>query len=203
MPDRGRDSATGSVHPAHDPGRLRGDNRVVTNSAERPPFTYAEVGATRGAMPAGYHHQDLRRRLGRGRDDFRRFGEAVLAYRMQRGLHLLAEAQTPRAEPGARVTVRLGIGRFGVLAPCRVVYVVDEEDRRGFAYGTLPGHPASGEELFAVEYDRATATVYGVVRAFSRPAAWYTRLGGPVARAVQRLAAEAYVMALRRTPPER
>ncbi|MFD4405050.1 DUF1990 family protein [Nocardia sp. NPDC058499] len=172
----------------------------MTSSADSPAFTYSDVGATRGSMPAGYHRLEVRRRLGRGPDDFRRFGDAVLSYRMQRGLGLLAEAQTPRAEPGARVTVRLGIGRVGVLAPCRVVYVLDEEDRRGFAYGTLPGHPASGEELFAVEYDRATATVYGVVAAFSRPAAWYTRLGGPVTRAAQRLAAEAYLVTLRRTP---
>ncbi|MGI5219677.1 DUF1990 family protein [Nocardia sp. CA-290969] len=172
----------------------------MTSSAEQPPFTYAEVGATRGALPAGYHHVRVRRRLGHGRADFERFGDAVLAYRMQRGLHLLADAQAPRAEPGARVTVRLGFGRLGVLAPCRVVYVLDEEDRRGFAYGTLPGHPESGEELFAVEYDPATSAVYGVVTAFSRPAAWYTRLGGPIGRGVQRLAAEAYVAVLRRTP---
>ena len=33
-------------------------------------------------------------------------------------------------------------------APCRVVYVIDEPDIRGFAYGTLPGHPESGEERF-------------------------------------------------------
>jgi uncharacterized protein (UPF0548 family) len=36
-----------------------------------------------------------------------------------------------------------------------VVYVVDEHDRRGFAYGTLRGRPESGEELFAVGYDPA------------------------------------------------
>ena len=174
----------------------------MTSSADSPAFTYSEVGATSGSMPVGCHHLEIRRPLGRGPDDFRRFGDAVLAYRIQRGLGLLADAQTPRAEPGSHVTVRLGIGRLGVLAPCRVVYVLDEEDRRGFAYGTLPGHPESGEELFAVEYDRATAAVYGVVTAFSRPAAWYTRLGGPVARAAQRLAAEAYLVTLRRLPSE-
>lgn len=173
----------------------------MTNAPDHP-FTYSEVGATRVALPAGYHHLEVRRRLGHGRADFRRFGDAVLAYRMQRGLHLLAEAESPRAEPGTRITVRLGLRRFGVLAPCRVVYVLDEENRRGFAYGTLPGHPASGEELFAVEYDPTTSAVYGVVTSFSRPAAWYTRLGGPMVRAVQRLAAEAYVVALRRTPTQ-
>ncbi|MFI5720525.1 DUF1990 family protein [Nocardia sp. NPDC051750] len=174
----------------------------MTGSAGHPEFTYAEVGGTRGPLPAGYHHLRVRRRLGNGRTDFRRFGDAVLAYRMQRGLHLLAGADTPSAEPGAGVTVRFGIGRIGLTAPCRVVYVVDEDDRRGFAYGTLPGHPESGEELFAVEYDRATDAVYGVVTAFSRPATWYTRLGGPVSRGLQRLAAEGYLAALRRTPRE-
>ena len=32
----------------------------------------------------------------------------------------------------------------------RVVDVVDEPDRRGFAYGTRMGHPVSGEEAFIV-----------------------------------------------------
>ncbi|HEV8560641.1 MAG TPA: DUF1990 family protein [Actinophytocola sp.] len=36
-------------------------------------------------------------------------------------------------------------------APGRVVHVVEEEHRRGFAYGTLPGHPECGEEAFLLE----------------------------------------------------
>ena len=44
---------------------------------------------------------------------------------------------------GSEVIVHLG----PVRAPCRVVYVVDEPDRRGFAYGTLPGHPEIDGEL--------------------------------------------------------
>ena len=36
--------------------------------------------------------------------------------------------------------------------PARVVYVIDEPLRKGFAYGTLPGHPETGEEAFIVEY---------------------------------------------------
>jgi uncharacterized protein (UPF0548 family) len=106
------------------------------------------------------------------------------------------------AEPGTAVTVRLGIGRFGLRAPCRVVYVLDEPERIGFAYGTLPGHPTSGEELFAVEYDGDSDVVYGVVTAFSRPANRYLRLGGPLAVPAQRAAAVAYLAVLRRTPRE-
>ncbi|MBF6443272.1 DUF1990 domain-containing protein [Nocardia farcinica] len=163
-------------------------------------FTYPEVGATRGALPAGYDHLRLRREIGRGRADFERLGDAVLAFRIQRGLRILDHAETPVAEPGAAVTVRLGLGPLGLRAPCRVVYVLDEENRRGFVYGTLAGHPARGEELFAVDYDPATGTVYGETVAFSRPATWYTRLGGPLTRLAQRLAARAYLATLRRTP---
>lgn len=94
------------------------------------------------------------------------------------------------------MVVRLGVGPVAISAACRVVYVVDEPDRRGFAYGTLPGHPVSGEELFAVEYDPADESVYAVVTAFSRPAVWYLRLAGPLARLGQRRMADRYISAV-------
>jgi len=83
-----------------------------------------------------------------------------------------------------------------VLAPGRVVYVVDEPDRRGFAYGTLPGHAESGEELFLVRYDPATEDVFADVTAFSRHATWWSRLGSPVTSLVQRIVTTRYLKAL-------
>jgi uncharacterized protein (UPF0548 family) len=41
---------------------------------------------------------------------------------------------------------------------------VDEPGRRGFAYGTLPGRPETGEEAFVVE--KTNDDVYLVIRAF-------------------------------------
>ncbi|MFI2233257.1 DUF1990 family protein [Nocardia testacea] len=175
----------------------------MSDSPEGPAFTYSEIGATRGELPPGYRHLRVRRRIAAGEAEFRRLGAALLRYRIQRGLGILREAGTPVAEPGTAVTVRLGIGRFGLRAPCRVVYVLDGPDRIGFAYGTLPGHPMSGEELFAVEYDAGSGVVYGVVTAFSRPASWYMRLGGPLAVSAQRAAAAAYLAVLGRTPRQR
>ncbi|WP_019929969.1 DUF1990 family protein [Nocardia sp. BMG111209] len=169
----------------------------MSRSPEQPPFTYAEVGATRGEFPPGYHGFRIRRRLGTGRELFERVATEILTYRMQRGTGIFESADTPEAAPGTRLTVRLGIGPLALTAPCRVVYVLDEPDRRGFAYGTLPGHPEVGEELFAVEYDPADDTVHGVVSAFSRAGSWYTRLGGPVARLVQHWMARRYLAAVR------
>ncbi|WP_067827326.1 DUF1990 family protein [Nocardia inohanensis] len=162
-------------------------------------FTYPDVGATAGEFPAGYDHFRLRLRIGSGRELFDSAGEQILAYRMQRGTNIFREASTPTAEPGTELTVRLGLGPIGIIAPCRVVYVLDEPDRRGFAYGTLPGHPESGEEVFTVEYDPADGSVYGVVAAFSRPATWYVRAGGPVVRLIQRWFAARYIRTL--APP--
>ncbi|WP_225729817.1 MULTISPECIES: DUF1990 family protein [unclassified Nocardia] len=162
----------------------------------QPGFTYPEVGATAGPPPAGYHHFRLRRRIGHGRAVFERAAAEVLAYRMQKGTGVFESADTPTAAPGTGITVRLGLGPLAIHAPCRVVYVLDEPNRRGFAYGTLPGHPEIGEELFAVEFDPTDESVHGLVAAFSRPATWYVRLGGPVVRAIQHFIAGRYIAAL-------
>lgn len=67
--------------------------------------------------------------------------------------------------------------------------------RRGFAYGTLPGHPECGEERFCVEW-RDDDTVALNIVAFSRPATWWARAGAPVARLVQRRITDRYLRAL-------
>jgi uncharacterized protein (UPF0548 family) len=71
--------------------------------------------------------------------------------------------------------------------------VIDEPDVRGFAYGTLPGHPESGEERFAVRYDPNTSAVYAEVSAFSRAATWWSKLGGPFVAVAQRVIAKRYL----------
>ena len=68
--------------------------------------------------------------------------------------------------------------------PCEVVWVVDEERRYGYGYGTLPGHPESGEERFVIRCDPHGEVRIDIV-AFSRPARWFPHLGAPIARRVQ------------------
>ncbi|MFC4126568.1 DUF1990 family protein [Nocardia rhizosphaerae] len=163
---------------------------------KRTAFTYPDVGATRTTFPAGYQRLRHRRGIGHGRDLFEQAAEHIFAFGMQKGVGIFEHADTETAEAGTELTVRLGIGSIGISAPCRVVYVLHEPDRRGFAYGTLPGHPEIGEELFAVEYDPTDDSVHGLVTAFSRPGAWYTRLGGPLVHGVQRWIAHRYLNTL-------
>ena len=155
------------------------------------PLTYTEVGATAGAMPAGYHHLRKSSVIGSGRKRFDEAAAQGMRWGMLRGAGLRVTATAEVAEVGAELLVHLG----PLVAPCRVVYVVDEPDRSGFAYGTLPGHPESGEELFMVRYE-PNGDVIAEVTAFSRHATWWSRLGAPLTSLVQRLVTDRYLRAL-------
>ncbi|WP_116947756.1 DUF1990 family protein [Jiangella endophytica] len=159
-------------------------------------FTYPEVGATRdgGPLPSGYHHARVRERIGHGRAAFTAVVEGVVTFELHRSIGLRVATSQPRAAEGVRVTSTLA----GLLrVPCEVVWVLDEDRRGGYAYGTLPGHPAHGEESFVVDLDDHD-DVWFTVTAFSRAAAWYARLGGPLTRTAQAVATRRYVTAARR-----
>jgi uncharacterized protein (UPF0548 family) len=160
------------------------------------PFTYSEVAATASSPPGGYHHVARSALIGRGRPFFEQAADTLMSWQMHRRAGLRVVASVPRATPDAVVLMRLGVGPFAIRVPCRVVYTVDEERRIGFAYGTLVGHPESGEEAFVVELLPDDGVML-TIAAFSRPARWYARLGGPIARRAQALMTERYVNALR------
>ncbi|MFF2520853.1 DUF1990 family protein [Streptomyces liangshanensis] len=150
------------------------------------PFSYPEVGATRlGPLPRGYHHLFHTARIGRGRPAFEAAGTAVTTWAMHRRTGAGIRARSPRALPGTAVEVSVGAGPLRLAVPCRVVWAVYEENRTGFAYGTLPGHAERGEESFVVDLHE-DGTVWFTVMAFSRPARWYARLAGPLVPVLQR-----------------
>ncbi len=132
-------------------------------------LTYAEVGATAGEMPAGYHHVRARRVIGRGREVFERAADALLAGDAQRRAGARVElSETPMRE-GTRVTMRLGVGILSFRIPCLVVWAERTETVAGFAYGTLPGHPERGEERFTLTLEPSGEVAFDIA-AFSRPA---------------------------------
>ena len=80
-------------------------------------------------------------------------------------------------------------------APFRVITAdFDSADHAGYAYETLPGHPERGREAFYVT--RGEGLVEFTVMAFSQPALWYSRLGGPVTRIVQNRYTNKYLLAM-------
>jgi uncharacterized protein (UPF0548 family) len=155
-------------------------------------LTYPEVGASLAtALPPGYHHLERSRVIGRGRDVLETAAADVLAWQVQARAGLRVRASSDVVE-GAVVELGAGVGRLFVLAPCRVVAVVREPDAAGFAYGTLPGHPESGEEAFVVRI-AADGLVTFTVRAFAVEATLPARLSGRLGWLLQRRITDRYL----------
>ena len=160
---------------------------------ERLDFSYVEVGATCAAtLPAGYHHIDHSTTIGTGHKTFTLLAEALLRWDLQRMAGLVVGTSHDAVTIGATV-LNATPGRPTLIAPCRVVDVLDEHRRRGFSYGTLPGHPLRGEERFTVEFDAAGRVVLRIV-SFSAPSG-VARLAAPLARVGQRVINRHYAAA--------
>ena len=158
-------------------------------------LTYREVGASHGALPAGYRHAAVERELGNGAATFDVAVARLFAWDMHRAAGIRVAPSTPAPAVGVDVQLLFGIGPVRLPAWCRVIDVVDTPRRRGFTYGTLTGHPVSGEESFLVEHT-TDGRVVGRVVAFSRPGRWYTRLAGPAVPLLQTLGVRRYLASL-------
>lgn len=127
------------------------------------------------------------------RTGFSAAAEDLMSWRVHERAGLRVSVSSPRVRIDDVVVLTLGRWPLLVKAPCRVVEVVDDPDRIGFAYGTLPGHPEAGLERFLVER-RGTDVVF-TVEATSRPAGRLARLGGPLTRRVQDAITSRYLRA--------
>lgn len=161
-------------------------------------LTYPEVGATAAEpLPNGYRHVRRQEPLGVGHDRWVRVADGLRDMMVHRlaGIRIRREDASPRV--GGGFASGLGFARWRLWAPCRFVWVTSTAGRYGYGFGTVAGHPECGEEAMEVTVDEAGAVLF-TVRAFSRPAVWYARLGGPIATAVQDLVTNRYVAAARR-----
>lgn len=160
-------------------------------------LTYHHAGATKATLPAGYHQQHAARVIGNGAETFGAAAAELLSWQahLRAGLRVTASAAT--AESGTVVLLGIGVGPLRMNAPCRVVYTITEPQRQGFAYGTLPGHPESGEEAFTISR-RDDGLVVFTITAFSRPATTAARVAGPLGLLIQRHFTQVYLRALAR-----
>jgi uncharacterized protein (UPF0548 family) len=152
-------------------------------------MTYKPVGATAGKSPPGYLQSRTRIKLGEGEETFVAAKSALRNWaQFQLGWIELCWSDVP-IEPGRVVAVLAHVLGIWSLNACRIVYVVDEagtSSRFGLAYGTLPAHAESGEELFLVEWNRHDNAVWYDLSSFSRPNELLARLGHPYVRRKQR-----------------
>jgi uncharacterized protein (UPF0548 family) len=161
------------------------------------PLSYVDEGATLlGALPDGYHHVHESIGIGAGDGAWARAREGIDRWSAASAAGIrIAPPDAPIAV-GTTVAIVTRLGPLTVLAACRIVAVVDEPDRYGFAYGTLAEHPEEGEELFLVSRNETGAVRFDIT-AFSRPHDLLTRLGGPVARRVQQRTTKRYLEGMR------
>jgi uncharacterized protein (UPF0548 family) len=161
-------------------------------------FSYSEIGSTQGKTPAGYTVDHNRILLGSGNETFRRAISAIRAWEMFNiGWTRLVPHNAPIT---VDVTVAVVIHHFGFWSKnaSRIVCVIEEERRFGFAYGTLQQHAERGEERFTVEWnDKDDSVVYDIL-AFSTPGRWQTRIANPLARMLQKRFARDSIAAMKR-----
>lgn len=122
----------------------------------------------------------------------------VLRWGVKTASGFTVDSSGPVSE-GEHVTVTARVLAVTVVEPVEVVAVVDEPDRVGFSYRTLPGHPVSGEEAFIVHRDGEDIRL--TVRSLTRPSPqqpW--RVLYPFLRVAQLIARQRYLRALLSAP---
>ena len=160
--------------------------------------TYSGIGSTQGTPPSGYVVDHTRAKLGEGKAAFQTAQAALRNWaHFQLGWVEPCWPDTP-IEPNQIVAVLARVFGIWSLNACRVIYVVQEEEKFGFAYGTLPDHVESGEERFNVEWNPDDDSVCYDILAFSRPNHFLTRIAYPMTRRLQKRFARDSVAAMKR-----
>lgn len=143
----------------------------------------------------GYRRSENSVVVGRGDQVWERAARDVLRWRVKTASGFAVDGAGPVSK-GDRVVVTARLLNVTVIEPVEVVSVVEERDRVGFAYRTLPGHPVSGEEAFIVH--RSGEEVHLTVRSLTRAAPqqpW--RALYPLLLIAQRIARRRYLKSLR------
>lgn len=174
----------------------------VTTAISWADLSYSPITATSApnfatALIPGYRLSERRELLGHGRARWDWACREVLTWGIKRRAGFTVETESKADEVAVGDTVRLvvGLGPVRVRESVRVVYLVNEPTRRGFAYGTLAGHPLRGEDCFVVDR-MPDGTVWLTVRSFSRPATPLWMFLAPLVRLAQLIAVRRYFGAL-------
>lgn len=168
-------------------------------------LSYSAVGATQVAQPfwqarpAGFRSFEQSVQVGSGEDVWRAAAAAVECWGVKTRSGFAVDA-----DAGDDLRVRLGqdrilvasVGPFRLREPVRVVSIVAEDNRRGFAYGTREGHPVWGEEAFVV-HRSDDDDVWLTLRSLTRSATGRWRIAFPFALVAQRWYRRRYLRSLR------
>ena len=158
----------------------------------RLPFSYKEVGATKEHnAPGGYPINRYRKKLGEGGKTYASAAKSLYSWKMYSLDWTQIYPPNAAIEEGKSVVVLAKhFDFFWSLNPCRIIYLIDEENedvqRCGFAFGTLPAHSEEGEEQFVVERDKNNDAVWYELYAFAKPKNILAKIGSPIVHHIQK-----------------
>jgi uncharacterized protein (UPF0548 family) len=155
------------------------------------PFSYLDIGASNREVPAGFHVDHHRTRLGVGESAFERARIALTQWKMYPAPFVELCFSDRPVMPGTIIAAMIHVGPIWSLNPCRIIHTIDDEmpagvRRIGFTLGTLADHAECGEERFLVEWHRADDSVWYDIMSFSRPRHILARCLYPYVRWLQR-----------------
>lgn len=165
---------------------------------ETEPFSYAAVGGTQKDSLAGYRVDHNRILIGHGLDRFEDAKGAIDDWKMFDLDWTELFPTRPSVQVGTAVAVVVRHLGFWSVNISRLIYVIAEPSRYGFAYGTLACHAEEGEERFLVAHDPNTDEVWYDLFAFSRPKHALARIGYPISRYLQKRFARESLAAMKR-----
>lgn len=171
---------------------MSGPRRSTNVAAPDFGLNYAAIGATTSDVvlsfpPEGFRSTQVRHRLGSGTHRFDQAGRSLMTWGALRGAGitvravqadqapaslretgpLFLEDGTPWITPGMTASLTVRDGGFPLDGQVKVVTVVDEPGRIGFAWGTCPGNGLQAEQLLLVEHeddDSVWATIRTICR---------------------------------------
>lgn len=170
-------------------------------------LNYDAAGATQvseltwASAPPGYRRYEGSTLLGQGQQLWDDASAAVLTWGVKTRSGFSVEMGSNdelRVLPGQDRVLTARLGPCSLREPVRVVDVVDEPDRRGFAYGTRMGHPVSGEEAFIV-HRASDGAVWFTLRSLTGAGRGGWRIAFPLALLAQHAYRARYRRALKAT----
>jgi len=135
--------------------------------------------------PPGYVLDHTHGKIGRGEAAFDAAKSALRQWKhFDLGWVRVANPEAPIA-PGEVIAVEVHALGLWSLNLSRILYVIDEPNRFGFAYGTTPLHAERGEERFLLKYDPDSGNLSYDLLALSQPAHPLAKLAYPYTRSLQ------------------
>lgn len=161
--------------------------------------TTQRIGLLDRPTPPGFQRSTWHRNVEHG--DFAAAAEAIRRWRGHAAAGIERSPAQPEIVKGRTVALAIPVGPISISATCRITEVIDEPDRYGFTYSTLPHHPEDGEESFIVTRHR-DGRVEVVVTAVWRAATVANHLCPPLTRFLQNRVINQYLSGIAMFPQQ-